>query len=53
MDLKEINLLGDSADNHWYYASKYQAVNRLIATLQPSAILDVGAGGGGGYPVNF
>ena len=46
MDLKEINLLGDSADNHWYYASKYKAVNRLIATLQPSAILDVGAGGG-------
>lgn len=46
MDLKEIDILGESIATHWYYRSKAAALTRLIGHLQPAVILDVGAGSG-------
>jgi len=46
MDLKEAELLGDSAETHWYYRSKAAAVSRYIRSLPIDGILDVGAGSG-------
>lgn len=46
MDLKETEILGADIDQHWYYRSKSNAMQRLIAHLGPSTILDIGAGSG-------
>lgn len=46
MDIKEIEILGSNIAHHWYYRSKAKAMTRLIATINPSTILDVGAGSG-------
>jgi 2-polyprenyl-3-methyl-5-hydroxy-6-metoxy-1,4-benzoquinol methylase len=46
MDIKETSLLGNDVTNHWYYRAKAAAVMRLIDKLEPTRILDVGAGSG-------
>ena len=46
MDLKETNILGDAIGEHWYYWSKAKAMTQLIADLEISKVLDVGAGSG-------
>jgi len=46
MDLKETDILGDDISQHWYYQSKTQAMMRLLNGIQPSTILDIGAGSG-------
>jgi len=46
MDLKEVDILGDNVSQHWYYRSKSNAMTNLLGKIQPSSILDVGAGSG-------
>ena len=46
MDLKETDILGDDIASHWYYQSKAKAMTRMLSGVQPSIILDVGAGSG-------
>jgi SAM-dependent methyltransferase len=46
MDLKEIELLGDAQDTHWYFVSKSRALRKAIGATPPARILDVGAGSG-------
>ncbi len=46
MDLKEVDILGDSIGSHWYYRSKTRALSRLLADFHPTTVLDVGAGSG-------
>ena len=46
MDLKEIFILGDAIDHHWYYQSKSKAMKQLIKNVTVSKILDIGAGSG-------
>lgn len=46
MDLKEIDILGSDIDTHWYYRSKANAMMRLLDAVNPSMVLDVGAGSG-------
>ncbi len=43
MDLKESELLGGGAAQHWYYRAKSEALDR-VAGPNPGAVLDVGAG---------
>lgn len=46
MDLKEIDILGNNIGNHWYYWSKSRAVLKILNTMNPKTILDIGAGSG-------
>ena len=46
MDLKEVDVVGADIENHWYYRSKVKAVENLLSDINPSVILDVGAGSG-------
>ncbi len=46
MDLKELDILGDQIDTHWYYRSKAQAMRRLINSVSARRVLDVGSGSG-------
>ena len=46
MDLKEVEILADQLENHWYYKSKALAVLKLLGTKSFSEVLDVGAGSG-------
>ena len=46
MDVKEIDVLGDAIGQHWYYASKAQALSRYLEGCSFTRILDVGAGSG-------
>ena len=46
MDLKEMELLGDGQDRHWYFVSKSRALRRAIGPRRPVRVLDVGAGSG-------
>jgi hypothetical protein len=46
MDIKETEILGADAGNHWYYRSKAQAVERCLRGIAVDTILDVGAGSG-------
>jgi len=46
VDLKEVDILGDRIDTHWYYRSKARAVRRLIGSTPTRTILDVGSGSG-------
>ncbi|MCW5733344.1 MAG: class I SAM-dependent methyltransferase [Enhydrobacter sp.] len=46
MDLKEENILGAAIGRHWYYRSKAAALRRMVGTLAPQRLLDVGAGSG-------
>jgi SAM-dependent methyltransferase len=46
MDLKELDLLGDSQDRHWYFVSKSRALLQALDGRPATKILDVGAGSG-------
>lgn len=46
MDLKEVPLLANGADTHWYYAAKSAALLRCVGDRLPRRVLDVGAGSG-------
>jgi hypothetical protein len=46
LDVREIGILGAGVERHWYFRSKAAAVGRLLGTLDPGVILDVGAGSG-------
>ena len=51
MDLKEEGLIAGPLERHWYYASKFAALKRIIADSstsygRPYSVLDVGAGSG-------
>lgn len=46
MDVKEIDILGEDIERHWYYRSKALAVQQLLRGVQVGTILDVGAGSG-------
>ncbi len=46
MDLKEMEILGDRADAHWYYRAKSAAMLRMLHGEQVGEVLDVGAGSG-------
>ena len=46
MDIKEIDILGESVSPHWYYHSKAKAMMRLLSDKCINKILDVGAGSG-------
>lgn len=34
MDIKEIDILGDDIDNHWYYKSKALAVSKVYSPIR-------------------
>lgn len=44
MDLKEVDILGDSIWEHWYYKSKAQFMMQIFAGVNFRKIVDVGAG---------
>jgi SAM-dependent methyltransferase len=46
MDLKESAILGDFAEEHWYYQSKAAAMCLYVKGIRKSLVLDVGAGSG-------
>ncbi|MFV3413763.1 class I SAM-dependent methyltransferase [Pseudomonas nitroreducens] len=46
MDLKETDILGEHIGEHWYYRSKCAAMQKFLADIRPTSILDVGAGSG-------
>lgn len=46
MDLKELEILGDRVNDHWYYRAKAAAMRRMLHGTGFSEVLDVGAGSG-------
>ncbi len=46
MDLKEADILGEDVASHWYYRSKAKAMTKLLGRVEPTTILDIGAGSG-------
>ena len=46
MDLKEQEILGDSAGAHWYYRAKSAAMLQMLGHAPVQSVLDVGAGSG-------
>lgn len=44
MDTKEEGLITGDIAKHWYYRAKLTALRRIIRGLNPSSVLDVGAG---------
>jgi SAM-dependent methyltransferase len=46
MDLKEEDLLGNAAGEHWYYRAKAAALLRDLGGLTARRVLDIGAGSG-------
>ena len=46
MDIKEVEILGDHVNKHWYYISKSKALLKLTDSFSPCKIMDVGAGSG-------
>ena len=46
MDLKEQEILGDSAGAHWYYRAKSAAMLQMLGRAPVHSVLDVGAGSG-------
>ncbi len=46
MDLKEVSILGDAIDTHWYYLAKGRAMRAMLGDHRAAAVLDVGAGSG-------
>ena len=46
MDLKELEILKDSASSHWYYQAKLAMLLQEIRGLPIQKILDIGAGSG-------
>ncbi len=46
MDIKEIDIIGDYINYHWYYRSKANALLKLTKGIKKSIIIDIGAGSG-------
>jgi SAM-dependent methyltransferase len=46
VDLKEVHLLGDEQETHWYYAAKSAALLGCLDGREARHVLDVGAGNG-------
>lgn len=46
MDLKEIEVLGEDINTHWYYSSKSRALLKIIKNIPVCKVMDVGAGSG-------
>ncbi|KQP17268.1 methyltransferase domain-containing protein [Pseudorhodoferax sp. Leaf265] len=46
MDLKELEILGEGINRHWYYKEKANAVRQLLRGIPFHGVLDVGAGSG-------
>ncbi|MBD3660711.1 MAG: methyltransferase domain-containing protein [Arenibacter algicola] len=46
MDVKEIDVLGEDIDRHWYYRTKANLMTRALDGVAVSRVLDVGAGSG-------
>lgn len=46
MDLKEVEILGEDIERHWYFRAKRAALLQLAGQLGSSRLLDVGAGSG-------
>lgn len=46
MDLKETEILGEDAGDHWYYISKAKFIKKILDTRSYSLILDIGSGSG-------
>lgn len=46
MDLKEAGQISGKVEAHWYYRAKLAALEAACLPLQPSTVLDVGAGSG-------
>jgi len=46
MDLKELEQLGDSIWDHWYYRAKASQMENLLGGQKFDSVLDVGAGSG-------
>lgn len=46
MDLKEVDVLGECLPYHWYYKSKINFINKVLAGKKFDVIYDVGAGSG-------
>lgn len=46
MDLKEEEILGDQVDTHWYYRAKAAALVHDLRGVEPTSVLDIGAGSG-------
>ena len=46
MDLKELTILGNAVESHWYYRSKAAALTKYLGPTRYYHVLDVGAGSG-------
>jgi SAM-dependent methyltransferase len=46
VDIKELELLGEEAEAHWYYVSKGRAIRSVLGSTPIESVLDVGAGSG-------
>lgn len=46
MDLKEIDLIGNAVDQHWYYRCKAKAIGRFLSARPFGSLLDIGSGSG-------
>ncbi|MEX0504436.1 methyltransferase domain-containing protein [Alphaproteobacteria bacterium LSUCC0719] len=46
MDLKELELAGDDAANHWYYRSKSEMMLSHLSGLKLDSVMDIGSGSG-------
>lgn len=46
MDLKEIDLIGNAIDQHWYYRCKAKAIRRFLPERPAVSLLDIGSGSG-------
>jgi 2-polyprenyl-3-methyl-5-hydroxy-6-metoxy-1,4-benzoquinol methylase len=46
VDIKETEILGSEAGDHWYYRAKAEALERCLDGIAYDTVLDVGAGSG-------
>src|SRR5689334_3745073 len=46
MDVKELDILGNRIEQHWYYIVKGNALLQFLQGYQPREVLDIGAGSG-------
>jgi len=46
MDVKELDILGERVDQHWYYVAKGDALLQFLNGYRAREVLDIGAGSG-------
>lgn len=46
MDLRENSILGDIAEEHWYYISKFRAIYKMLLLCKFATFFDIGSGDG-------